>query len=315
VNEFELERMMGEVVAGVANAEVPRGLAERLKAKSFAMEGEMNENVLNFGTLDRLAGGTQTRKTAMGALALHVAVLLLVFFEMRALQLRLAAPAHVESEVLLSAPPPLLPPNVTAAGGGGGHAGPAPVTRGTPPKAATVQMMPMEQPPVVEPKLATTPTVVMQQDLKMAQSALPQFGAANSPLVGASLGNGRGTGIGAGFGAGVGAGSGGNMGGGIRRIGGGVSAPEVLFAPEPEFSEEARKSKVSGNVLVYLQVNEQGRPVHVRVLRGLGMGLDEKALEAVRQYRFKPAMEEGRPVAVEMNVEVNFNIYSLLGVP
>jgi protein TonB len=95
----------------------------------------------------------------------------------------------------------------------------------------------------------------------------------------------------------------------LKRVGGGVSAPEVLFAPEPEFSEEARRSKVSGNVLVYLQVDEQGRPMHVRVLRGLGMGLDEKALEAVRQYRFRPAMENGKPVAVEMNVDVTFNIY------
>ncbi len=83
----------------------------------------------------------------------------------------------------------------------------------------------------------------------------------------------------------------------------------VLFAPEPEFSEEARKEKVSGNVLVYLQVDRQGRPAHVRVLRGLGMGLDEKAIEAVRQYRFKPAMENGRPVAVEMEVDVNFQIF------
>jgi protein TonB len=83
----------------------------------------------------------------------------------------------------------------------------------------------------------------------------------------------------------------------------------VLFAPEPEFSEEARKAKVSGNVLVYLQVDAVGRPTHVRVLRGIGLGLDEKALAAVRAYKFKPAMENGHPVAVEMNVEVNFQIF------
>jgi protein TonB len=309
MNEFELERMMGEVVAGAANVEVPQGLAERLKAKSFAMEDAMQGNVLTFGTLDRMAGVTQTRKTAMGALAVHAAVLLLVFFEMRAMQLRMAAPLRMESEIVLSAPPPVLPPSAISAGGGGGHAGPTPVTQGAPPKAAAEQLMPVEQPPVVQPKLAVEPTVVMQQDLKMAPSPLPHFGVANSPLVGASLGNGHGTGIGAGYGAGVGPGIGGNIGGGIKRIGGGVSAPEIVFQPEPEFSEEARKSKVSGNVLVYLQVDEQGRPMHVRVLRGLGMGLDEKALEAVRQYRFKPAMENGHPVAVEMNVDVNFNIY------
>jgi protein TonB len=123
------------------------------------------------------------------------------------------------------------------------------------------------------------------------------------------MGNGSGSGIGSGNGDGLGPGLGGNMGGGIRHIGGGVSAPLVLFAPEPEFSEEARKAKVSGNVLVYLQVGTDGKPKNVRVLRGIGLGLDEKALEAVRQYKFKPAMENGHPVAVEMNVEVNFQIF------
>ncbi len=309
MNEFELEGMLNEVVAGMANVAVPVGLAERLKAKSFAAEDVMDAKVLTFGTMDQMAGGTQTRQTALSALALHAAVLLLVFFEMRAMQMRMVAPLEVESEVLLSAPPPALPPSAIAAGGGGGHAGPAPVTRGTPPKAAAQQMVPVEQLPVIEPKLAVEPTVVMQSSLQMAPTPLPQFGVANSPLVGTSLGDGRGTGIGGGFGAGVGMGSGGNMGGGLARIGGGVSAPVVLYHPEPEFSEEARKSKVSGNVLVYLQVDEQGRPTHLRVLRGLGMGLDEKAIDAVRQYRFKPAMQNGRPVAVEMNVDVTFHIY------
>ena len=77
----------------------------------------------------------------------------------------------------------------------------------------------------------------------------------------------------------------------------------ALYTPEPEFSEEARKAKVAGNVLVYLQVDTNGRPVNVRVIRGIGLGLDEKALEAVKQYKFKPAMENGKPVRVEMNVE------------
>ena len=96
----------------------------------------------------------------------------------------------------------------------------------------------------------------------------------------------------------------------IERIGrNGVSAPIVLFAPEPEFSKEARKDKISGRVLIYLQVSPDGLPDHVRVLRGVGYGLDEKAMEAVRSYRFKPAMKDGAPVRVEMNVEVNFQVY------
>ncbi len=78
---------------------------------------------------------------------------------------------------------------------------------------------------------------------------------------------------------------------------------------EPEFSEEARKAKVAGNVLVNLWVDTNGLPSHVRVIRGVGMGLDEKAIEAVKQYKFKPAMEGGKPVLVELNIEVNFQIF------
>ena len=83
----------------------------------------------------------------------------------------------------------------------------------------------------------------------------------------------------------------------------------MIFQVEPEFSEEARKAKVAGNVLVNLWVDTSGNPSHVRIIRGVGMGLDEKAVEAVRQYRFKPAMENGKPVLVELNVEVNFQIF------
>jgi protein TonB len=131
----------------------------------------------------------------------------------------------------------------------------------------------------------------------------------NSPLLGNSMGNGSGTGIGSGNGSGLGPGSGGNYGGGPKRIGGGVSAPVVIFQVDPEFSEEARKAKFMGVVTVNLWVDEKGNPTHVRVLRGVGMGLDEKAVEAVKQYKFRPAMEGGKPVLVELNIEVNFQIF------
>jgi TonB family protein len=97
---------------------------------------------------------------------------------------------------------------------------------------------------------------------------------------------------------------------GTVRIGDDVSAPVVLKAPEAEFSEEARRKQASGKVLVYLIVNEKGVPEDVRVLRGAGLGMDEKAVEAVKKYRFKPAMRAGMPVRVEMNVEVNFQVFA-----
>jgi TonB family protein len=88
-----------------------------------------------------------------------------------------------------------------------------------------------------------------------------------------------------------------------------VTPPKVLFAPEPQFSDYARVLKYSGNCLVYLQVDVDGKPRNLTILRPLGLGLDEKALLAVQAYRFKPAMEDGKPVRVEMNVEVNFQIF------
>jgi TonB family protein len=94
-----------------------------------------------------------------------------------------------------------------------------------------------------------------------------------------------------------------------RRIGGGVSAPVLTHQVEPKFSEEARARKIGGTVLVNLWVDEQGNPTHVHVIRGVGMGLDASAVEAVKQYRFKPAMEGGKPVTVELNVQVNFQIF------
>ena len=306
MNEFELERMMDGAISGVANVALPDGLEERLKARSFAMN--VHGDALPFGAfglLDRVVG-QETRKTVWGALALHAAVLVLLMVEVRAMHNRVMAPVLVESEVELNAPPAPLPPSAALAHGGGGHAGVAPVSRGTPPPPAPRQIVDPDVPPVEDAKLPVMATVTAPQ---MQAQPMPQVGVVNAYAAAPSAGSGRGTGVGAGYGDGVGLGRDGGTGGGVKEVGGGVSAPVVLFAPEPEFSDEARKAKVSGNVLVYLQVDEQGRPTHVRVVRGIGMGLDEKAIAAVRQYKFKPAMENGRAVAVEMDVDVTFNIY------
>ena len=99
----------------------------------------------------------------------------------------------------------------------------------------------------------------------------------------------------------------------LSRIGNGVSSPISLFRVDPQFSEQARAAKFSGVVLVNTTIDICGRPQNVHVLRGVGMGLDESAVTAVKQYRFKPAMEGGQPVPVQLNVEVNFQIF--LGPP
>jgi len=95
----------------------------------------------------------------------------------------------------------------------------------------------------------------------------------------------------------------------VRKIGGGVSSPVPVFESQPEYSKEAKKAKLNGIVLVNLIVDAEGMPQNVHVLRGVGMGLDEKAVEAVQQYKFKPATEGGKPVPVNLNIEVNFKIF------
>jgi periplasmic protein TonB len=250
---------------------------------------------------------TKQNPIATGSAVVIYGLIILLIAFLLAKKVQFAAPVRTVQVTELTVPPQ-APPRAQQMGGGGGQRGPTPVTKGTPPKFSENQLVPPKAPPLIEPKIHIEPTVDVQKDVKMA-SSIPQIGVPNSPLIGMSMGNGSGTGLGSGNGGGIGPGSGGNMGGGPRRIGGGVSAPVLIFSVEPEFSEEARKAKVAGNVLVNLWVDTSGNPSHVRVIRGVGMGLDEKAMEAVRQYKFKPAMENGKPVLVELNVEVNFQIF------
>jgi protein TonB len=250
---------------------------------------------------------TKQNPAATGsAIAIYALIFLLVAWLLKK-HVQFSAPVKTFAAVDISIPPK-APPRAQAMGGGGGQRGPTPVTKGTPPKFADQQIVPPKAPPMVDPKIKIEPTIEVQKDVKMA-SSIPQIGVANSPILGMSMGNGSGTGLGSGNGSGLGPGSGGNTGGGPRRIGGGVSAPQLIYQVDADFSEEARKAKFSGNVVVNLWVDQNGLPSHVHVVRGVGMGLDEKAVEAVRQYKFKPAMENGKPVTVEMNVEVNFQIY------
>jgi len=253
---------------------------------------------------DRMAVEREYAST-MYAVAAHAMAIFLIGFVVRA-QIRRVD--EVERPVRMVQPVlQIMARSAGHNGGGGGQPGSAPVSKGRLPKLAEQQIVPPSKPPLLPPRIAIAPTVVMQQ-ITLADNVMPNGGMPNSPVTGVSMGDGKGTGIGPGDGPGVGPGTGGNTGDGLRRVGGSVSMPEVIYSVDPEFSEEARKAKVSGDVTVYLWVDEHGNPTHIRVLRGMGMGLDEKAVEAVRQYRFKPAMENGRPVKVEMYVVVNFQI-------
>jgi len=204
-------------------------------------------------------------------------------------------------------------------GGGGGDRDKFQAPKGNIPKPAMEQITP---PAIVvrndHPKLPVEPTVVMPPQVKLAmnapnlgnpKAAMPSGPPSNGTGSGGGIGSGSGGGIGVGTGPGVGEGRGGGIGGGVFRVGGGVSAPKVTYQPDPEYSEEARKAKYQGVCVLSLIVGPDGKPRDVKVARSLGLGLDEKAIEAVNQWKFEPAQKDGKPVAVAINVEVTFRLY------
>lgn len=158
------------------------------------------------------------------------------------------------------------------------------------------------------------PTLIAAADVHLPDITLPQLGDPFGREGPASSGPGSGGGIGDGQDGGVGSrrgpGFGSHDGGGVEGIdvAGSLTAPRVLYKVEPEFSEEARKAKYQGTVLLTIEVGEDGKPHRLQVLRGLGLGLDEKAMEAVSRWRFRPASRNGRPVRAAATIEVNFRL-------
>lgn len=224
-------------------------------------------------------------------------------------------------QVVTDVSPYILPPLRTKAGGGGGGGDrdKLAASKGTLPKFSLQQLAP---PAVVvrneNPRLPVVPTVVLPPEMLLS---LPQTGPLGDPLSsivgppsngigsGGGIGSGSGGGVGSGSGPGVGPGSGGGIGGGVYRVGGGVTSPRIIYAPDPEFSEEARKAKYQGVVVLWAIVGTDGRTHDIRVVRSLGLGLDEKAIEAIRQWRFEPGRKEGVSVAVQVSVEVTFRLF------
>jgi protein TonB len=312
MNEFEsmLDEVLQEQVGGV-----PAGLEQRLMAR-FAQEverqaasrAEARPRLFGFEESVRSRRSAASMWTAIGVHAMVMAAIGLVVAERTSV---MKVPVVQQVDLFVPPPPPVMPvaPRMDKAGGGGGQRGLTPVTQGHLPKFAKEQVMPPKAPPMEAAKLTVEPTVAVQKDLKMADNTMPNLGLPNSTLKGVSMGDGRGMGIGSGDGNGIGPGSGGNIGGGLMHAGSVQQGPKLIYRVDPDFSEEARKAKFSGDVQVYLIVDEKGLPTHVRVVRGAGMGLDEKAVEAVRQYRFKPAMQDGKPVKVDLYINVTFEIF------
>ncbi|HTW49965.1 MAG TPA: energy transducer TonB [Acidobacteriaceae bacterium] len=262
---------------------------------------------------------TQSRLTSLVSLGAHVIICaLIVLFVLNQWHTRM-----LQQKMLASATAtPFIPisdlKDVMGGGGGGGNHETVEASKGKLPKFAKDQIVPPQILKIDNPKLAQEPTVVMPP-IKLPDAAnMPDLGIPQSTQIalasqgsgsGSGFGSGSGGGIGSGRGNGIGPGEGGGYGGGLMHLGGGVSAPTLIYSPDPEFSDEARRAKYQGICVVGLIVDAAGDPQDIHIVRALGMGLDQKAMEAVRQYKFKPAMFKGHPVAVAINIEVNFRIY------
>ena len=189
--------------------------------------------------------------------------------------------------------------------------------RVTPPPPPVVQAVakPVDPPPPA-PRPAITPQVVAPVVTASAdpidRAGVPTEAAAESPSQGSGsgggAGTGQGTGLGEGSGAGIGPGSGGGTGGGPYRPGSGITPPQLLREVKPEFPDEARRRGVEGDVVLEIVVRSDGTVGDVKVLQGLGGGLDRKAIDAVRQWRFSPAKRYGTPVDVLVEVAVEFKL-------
>jgi TonB family protein len=216
---------------------------------------------------------------------------------------------------------PLKPAKTQAGGGGGG--GDRDVLKASQGRLPKFSMEAQITPPAavirnLNPKLAVEPTIMVPPEIKVAMNSnMPNFGDPKSSAVIPSNGTGSNSGIGSGSNGGVGSGDGRGLGpgegmgtgGGVFRPGRGVTPPRPIYSPDPEFSEEARKAKYQGTCTLMIVVATDGRPINIRVVNSLGMGLDEKAIETVRTWRFEPGQKDGHPVNVEMAVEVDFHLY------
>jgi TonB family protein len=270
------------------------------------------QNAVTWRGLDLDAYNKGDKTSSATAFVIHFLVLILI--------LRLGMVAHnriVQADVkvtplnfTLYAPPPPPPVVMKVAklggGGGGAHQMEEP-PKGHPPAFVKMPTLAPQILRIDQPKLAVEPGI----SVKIPDSSnLPNVGVSNSPKIAlVSQGSGSGSGFGIGMGGGIGSGRGSGYGSGVMSVGGGVSAPQLIHSVDPDFTEEARQANFQGTASIQLIVDSQGNPQDIHVVRHLGMGLDEKAMDAVRQYRFRPAMYQGHAVAVQMLIEVDFRLH------
>jgi TonB family protein len=175
--------------------------------------------------------------------------------------------------------------------------------------------------PNLEARLTMDPALLGPPELKLPTIDIDRYGdplskftvPSNGPGTNGGIGSGDHGGVGSGDGPGLGPGKNGGTGGdtfnGVFVAGaGGVTMPTVLFKVEPEFSEEARKAKYQGTVQLYVEIDTSGRARNLKVVHSLGLGLDERAMEAVAKWKFRPGTKAGKAVTVMALIDVTFRL-------
>ncbi|MGO9010678.1 MAG: energy transducer TonB [Bryobacteraceae bacterium] len=256
--------------------------------------------------------GSRARSTLYSVL-LHAAAIGLILFSTAGTN----PPIALMRPMLLAARDLVFLPPAEDRGGGGGQSQTAPPQLGHLPRPAPRVFTP----PVVEirnpdPKLSIEPAILAPYETVMPVVNVEHWGApagifgtnSGGPGKGNGIGIGIGGGVGAGRGPGAGPGTGGVGGSGIEAARGVFTAPVLLVKTEPAYSEEARKGKVQGTVILLVEIDANGRPRNIRVRQPLGFGLEERAVEAVGRWRFRPAYRNGKPVSCSAEVEVNFRL-------
>jgi protein TonB len=173
-----------------------------------------------------------------------------------------------------------------------------------PPSPPPVKPEPL--PPIVAPVVTIAANEKDQPGV--IDTAAPAESDRRGPGAGGGAGSGTGTGLGSGDGSGIGPGSGGGMGGGPYRPGSGITPPAIVKEVKPDYTEEARRHNVEGEVVLEIVVQRDGSVGEVKLIDGLGGGLNDRAIAAVRQWRFSPARRLGQPVDVIVEVAVEFRL-------
>jgi protein TonB len=247
------------------------------------------------------------------SLLIHAGAIALILF-LAHVTVKVVQNPHQSITQLLSPIEMPFAPDTSHGGGGGGARELLPASKGTPPKASMEQLTPPTLHVMEKPNLPAPPSVIVPNVALPTSNTIGDLKGVLGPASdgtghGGGLGNGSGGGVGSGDGRGVGPGKIAGIGDGIYHAGHGVSQPRLIFEVDPEFSEEARKAKYQGSAQLQVVIGPDGLVRDAKVVAPLGMGLDEKAIEAVRKWKFDPAKKDGRPVAVYAMIEVNFHLY------